>query len=144
LLRAWSLSLPQDGVVAASSIGSSDRPLWSSVILLLADQVRPLGDRVGQGLSERGLKVAILCSDYGGRRKGHLQASGDWQGVEAWHSGWSDEATLLSMQSACPVFVDSDRSAALALCLSTQSHFDIILQMTVSNTIGLNGPLKSC
>jgi len=87
----------------------------------------PLVIALAKDLSERGLKVAILCSDYGGRRKGHLQASGDWQGVEAWHSGWSDEATLLSMQSACPVFVDSDRSAALALCLSTQSHFDIIL-----------------
>ncbi len=87
----------------------------------------PLVIALARDLSKRGLKLAILCSAYGGKREGLLDAAGKTAACEAWRAGWPDEAILLAMQCACPVIVGRDRRAALALCLSTQASLDMIL-----------------
>jgi tetraacyldisaccharide 4'-kinase len=87
----------------------------------------PLVIALARALSQRGLKLAILCSGYGGRREGLLELVGDTAACEAWQAGWPDEAILLAMQCACPVIVGRDRNAALTLCLDTQTSLDMVL-----------------
>ena len=87
----------------------------------------PLVIALAKALRQRGLRIAILCSGYGGKLEGQLLTDHYASPFDAWRAGWSDEAVLLAIESACPLFVGRDRSAALALCLSRQAQLDLIL-----------------
>ncbi|MFN5266861.1 MAG: tetraacyldisaccharide 4'-kinase, partial [Burkholderiales bacterium] len=81
----------------------------------------PLVITLAKALRRQGLRIAILCSGFGGKLEGQLKTDHYASPFEAWRAGWSDEAVLLAIESACPLFVGRDRSAALALCLSQEA-----------------------
>jgi len=87
----------------------------------------PLVITLAKALRQQGLRIAILCSGFGGKLEGQLKTDHYASPFEAWRAGWSDEAVLLAIESACPLFVGRDRSAALALCLSQEAQLDLIL-----------------
>jgi tetraacyldisaccharide 4'-kinase len=87
----------------------------------------PLVVALAKALKEQGLRIAILCSGYGGKLEGQLKTDHYASPYEAWRAGWSDESVLLAFESACALFVGRNRSAALALCLSREPQLDLIL-----------------
>lgn len=87
----------------------------------------PLVIALVQQLSTKGLKLALLCSGYGGRRKGVLDLRQYVVPTLAWQDGWSDEAVLMAMQTGALVAVGADRNWALSQCLQADPRPDLII-----------------